>query len=111
MQDAAKHLFGEHDFRSFCVTESAEDKNTVRRIDEIEIFTEEQLGEESLVVRVVGNAFLHSMIRVVVGSLVEVGSGRREPRWLGDALEARSRVAAGPTAPACGLTFWRRDLP
>jgi tRNA pseudouridine38-40 synthase len=110
-QVAAEHLYGEHDFRSFCVAESAEDKNTVRRIEEIEIYPEEQLGEECLVVRVVGNAFLHSMIRVIVGSLVEVGTGRREPRWLGDALEARDRAAAGPTAPPHGLTFWRVEYP
>jgi tRNA pseudouridine38-40 synthase len=111
MQVAAEHLYGEHDFRSFCVTESAEDKNTVRRIEEIEIYPEEQLGEETLVVQVVGNAFLHSMIRVIAGSLVEVGTGRREPRWLGDALEARNRAAAGPTAPAHGLTFWHVEYP
>ncbi len=111
MQVAAEHLYGEHDFRSFCVTESAEDKNTVRRIEEIVIYAEEQLGEESLVVQVVGSAFLHSMIRVIVGSLVEVGTGRREPRWLGDALDAKDRAAAGPTAPPHGLTFWRVEYP
>ncbi|MDR0308641.1 MAG: tRNA pseudouridine(38-40) synthase TruA, partial [Coriobacteriales bacterium] len=54
-----------------------------------------------------GNAFLHSMIRIIVGSLVEVGSGRRDPAWIGEVLEARDRQAAGQTAPAKGLTFWR----
>jgi len=111
MQDAADALVGEHDFRSFCVTESAEGKRTVRRVDTLEVIEDEQLGERCLTVRVVGNAFLHSMIRVIVGSLVEVGCGRREVSWLAEALQARERVAAGPTAPAHGLTFWRVDYP
>ena len=61
--------------------------------------------------RVVGNAFLRSMVRVVVGTLVEVGAGRREPGWVADALAACDRSAAGPTAPAQGLTFWRVEYP
>ena len=111
MRSAAEHLLGEHDFRSFCVAASAEGKPTVRRIDAIELFAEEQLGEESLVVRVVGNAFLHSMVRTIVGTLIEVGSGRREPGWVASALAARERLAAGPTAPANGLTLWSVAYP
>jgi tRNA pseudouridine38-40 synthase len=102
---------GEHDFRSFCTAESAEGKRTVRRIDAIDLFSEEQLGEECLVVRVIGNAFLHSMVRILVGTLVEVGQGRREPAWVGEALAALRRDAAGPTAPPHGLTLWRVDYP
>ncbi len=111
MEQAARALLGEHDFRSFCVTESAEDKNTVRGLEEVELLVERQLGEDCVVVRVVGNAFLHSMVRVIVGSLVEVGAGRRDPDWLGEALEARTRAAAGPTAPPLGLTFWQVTYP
>lgn len=111
MRTAAAHLLGEHDFRSFCVADSAEDKNTVRRIDEIEISSEQQLGEGNLVVRVVGNAFLHSMIRIIVGSLVEVGTTRRDPAWLAEALAAEDRAAAGPTAPPQGLTLWAVEYP
>jgi tRNA pseudouridine38-40 synthase len=111
MEVAAEHLFGEHDFRSFCVTESAQDKTTMRRIEEIEIFAEEQLGEECLVFQVIGKAFLHSMVRIIVGSLVEVGTGRRRPHWMGEALEATDRAAAGPTAPPHGLTLWRVEYP
>jgi tRNA pseudouridine38-40 synthase len=111
MRAGAAHLLGEHDFRSFCVTESAEGKRTHRRVDVIDLFAEEQLGEECLVVRVVGNAFLHSMVRTIVGTLVEVGVGRREPQWVAEALDACDRSAAGPTAPAHGLTFWRVGYP
>lgn len=105
MSRAATQLIGEHDFRSFCVTESARDKRTMRRLDVVEIVHEEHLGESCLCVRVVGNAFLHSMVRVIVGSLVEVGCGRRRAEWLAEALAACDRPAAGPTAPAHGLTL------
>lgn len=105
MRAAARALIGEHDFRSFCVAESAEGQRTVRRVDDIELTEGEAFGEPYLEVRVVGNAFLHSMVRVIVGTLVEVGRGRREPQWVADVLEARERSAAGPTAPAHGLTL------
>jgi len=111
MRDAAGALLGEHDFRSFCVTESAEDRSTTRRIELVEVVPEEHLGEHCVTVRVVGNAFLHSMVRVIVGSLVEVGAGRREPAWLAGVLAACDRAAAGPTAPARGLTLWHVSYP
>ncbi|MDR3686044.1 MAG: tRNA pseudouridine(38-40) synthase TruA [Coriobacteriia bacterium] len=108
---AASHLVGEHDFRSFCVTISAAGKRTTRRVTSIDLFVEQALGEECLTVRVVGNAFLHSMVRTIVGTLVEVGSGRRDPQWVLDALEAQRRAAAGPTAPANGLMLWSVGYP
>lgn len=111
MQSAAAALVGEHDFRSFCVTGSALGQRTVRRLDRVEVSREAHLGEECVTVRVVGNAFLHSMVRVIVGSLVDVGAGRRAPEWLAEALHARDRAAAGPTAPAQGLTLWRVEYP
>lgn len=111
MRTAASALIGEHDFRSFCVTASAEGQRTVRRLDLVTIEPEVALGEHSIVVRVTGNAFLHSMVRVVVGSLVEVGLGRRPAAWLGEALEACDRAAAGPTAPAKGLVLWHVEYP
>ena len=107
MRRAAAYLIGEHDFKSFCLAVSAVDKPTCRNVMAIEIFEEEQLGERCLVVRVVGNAFLHSMVRSIVGSLVDVGCGRRDPQWMQEVLEARDRRAAGQCAPAQGLTFWR----
>ena len=105
MHEAATALVGEHDFASFCVTESAIGKTTVRTVRELELITEEHLGEECVTVRVVGNAFLHSMIRVMAGTLVEVGLGRQSAAWVAEALAARTRSAAGPTAPARGLVF------
>lgn len=111
MERAAAGLLGEHDFRSFCVTESAQGKNTVRRLDGIAVGPADDLGEAHLVVQVTGNAFLHSMVRVIVGSLVEVGRGARAESWPAEAMGARDRSAAGPTAPAHGLTLWRVEYP
>lgn len=111
MREAAGNLIGEHDFRSFCVTESARGKRTVRRLDLIDVQPEIILGEHCITVRVIGNAFLHSMVRTIVGSLVEVGCGRRGPGWMAASLAARDRAAAGPTAPAHGLTLWHVSYP
>ena len=111
MREGAAMLIGEHDYRSFCVSESAEGKSTVRRVDSIEITSGREMGEGCIVVRVVGNAFLHSMVRVIAGTLVEVGTGRRQPDWVAEALAARNRAAAGPTAPAHGLTLWDVSYP
>ncbi len=106
MKKASSYLIGEHDFKSFCVALSAQGKNTVRDIKQIEIYKEELLGEEGIVIKVIGNAFLHSMIRTLAGTLVEVGCKRRKPEWILDVLNACDRSAAGQKAPAQGLVFW-----
>lgn len=111
MREAAGYLLGEHDFKSFCVSESAVGKPTRRRIEALEISPAHEMGEHCIVVRVVGNAFLHSMVRIIVGSLVEVGRGKRPATWMRDALDACDRSAAGPTAPPQGLTLWHVDYP
>lgn len=105
MEEAAQHLVGEHDFKSFCKAASAVDKPTHRCVLSVGFATEQNLGEECLAFTITGNAFLHSMVRTIVGSLVEVGAGHREPTWLAEALAACDRAAAGPTAPAQGLCF------
>jgi tRNA pseudouridine38-40 synthase len=111
MREAAACLLGEHDFRSFCVTGSAEGKRTVRDVALLEIAPTCQLGEDCVELRIAGRSFLHSMVRIVTGSLVQVGKGRRAPGSIADALAACARSAAGPTAPPCGLTLWKVDYP
>lgn len=106
MERAAVRLIGEHDFKSFCVAASAVGKNTVRDLHSVTLLDDETFGERATVVRVVGNAFLHSMVRTMVGTLVEVGCGRRDPEWVDEVLAACDRRAAGQTAPAKGLVFW-----
>ena len=106
MERGAAHLIGEHDFKSFCMAASAVDKPTCRHVSEISIAAEEILGEPHRVITVRGNAFLHSMVRTIVGTLVMVGRGQRDPGWVAEVLAARDRQAAGENAPAKGLVFW-----
>lgn len=110
MSEASRCLLGEHDFRSFCKASSAQliesdGRSTCRCLTAVKVSRVREAGEDLVAVDVRGNAFLHNMVRIIVGSLVEVGRGHRDVRWLAGALEARSRQAAGPTAPAEGLTF------
>ena len=111
MAFASRALIGEHDFKSFCLAVSAEGKTTMRRVDEIAFDRMESMGEHFLVITVRGNAFLHSMVRTIVGSLELIGRGHRDVSWLAEVLEARDRSAAGPNAPAKGLVLWQVEYP
>ena len=106
MQAGADYLIGEHDFKSFCLAKSAIDKPTCRYIAEISFEKMNVLADEIVVMDIEGNAFLHSMVRTIAGSLVAVGKGRREPFWMDEVLRATDRRAAGECAPAKGLVFW-----
>ncbi len=106
MRAAAQYLIGEHDFKSFCMAASAEGKSTNRNVFSITVEPQQLWGENLVVITVKGNAFLHSMVRTIVGTLVAVGLGRRKPEWVSEVLEARNRSAAGENAPAQGLVFW-----
>jgi len=103
---AAAALTGEHDFSSFAVSASIEGKNPVRRIFSIDLVDTDYFGEPLTEIRVVGTAFLHSMVRVIVGTLAAVDARRIAWGSMPEILEARARAAAGQTAPACGLTFF-----
>lgn len=105
MQEAAAYLIGEHDFKSFCAT-AAVVETTVRKINSM---TVEKEGEE-IVLRVCGNGFLYNMVRIIAGTLIEVGRGSMEPEKIREILEAKDRAAAGPTAPACGLTLVKYEF-
>lgn len=105
MREAAAYLVGEHDFKSFCQT-GAQVESTVRTIYLIEV---EEQGAE-LVIRVCGNGFLYNMVRIIAGTLMEVGQGRRAPSDMPAILDAKDRRAAGPTAPAHGLTLMRYEF-
>lgn len=111
MASASQYLLGEHDFKSFCMAVSAKDKPTHRYVEEISFSQEEIWGSNFVVVRVVGNAFLHSMVRTMMGTLVLVGLGKRDPEWVAEVLAAKSRQAAGQNAPAQGLVLWNVRYP
>ena len=98
MRRAADHLCGTHDFRSFCGLRRFK-KSTVRTVTDIEI---ERLGPE-VRFRFTGNGFLNQMVRILTGTLVEVGLGLRTPEEMPAVLNARDRSAAGRTMPPEGL--------
>lgn len=105
MREAAAYLEGKHDFKSFCQT-GAQVESTVRTI--YLVFVEEQ-GDD-VVIRVCGNGFLYNMVRIIAGTLMEVGQGKRAPESMAEILAARDRSAAGPTAPANGLTLIKYEF-
>ena len=98
MRRAADHLCGTHDFRSFCGLRRFK-KSTVRTVTDIEI---ERLGPE-VRFRFTGNGFLNQMVRILTGTLVEVGLGLRTPEEMPAVLNARDRSASGRTMPPEGL--------
>lgn len=99
MRRAARDLIGAHDFRSFC--RPPKGGETVRRLDRVAI----SRAGDLVSLRVRGNAFLHQMVRSLVGTLVDVAEGRMEPEAMPGVLAARSRAAAGRVAPPDGLTL------
>ena len=97
MNQAAQHLLGEHDFSAFCGNAKMK-KSTVRYLRSIDI---RRSGEE-IVIDITGNGFLHNMVRILVGTLIEVGRGARQPDSI-SALFGGKRADAGFLAPAQGL--------
>jgi tRNA pseudouridine38-40 synthase len=100
MRRAARPFVGRHDFASFQARGSTT-RDTVRTIERLDIAE----GDGAITVEVEGDGFLRHMVRAIVGTLVETGSGLRDPDSTADILLATDRRAAGPTAPACGLTL------
>lgn len=100
MRQAAQHLVGTHDFKSFCsVNTQVED--TVRTIFACDVTR----SDDILTIRVTGSGFLYNMVRIIAGTLIQVGAGRMQPEQIPEILAACDRKAAGPTAPAQGLTM------
>ena len=97
MERASGYLLGRHDFSSF--TDRKDEKGCTRRIDEIQI---EKRGD-SLCMSFRGNGFMYHMVRILSGTLLEVGSGKKSARDIPEILKAKSRACAGFLAPAQGL--------
>lgn len=112
MREAAMALVGEHDFTSFESSLSPR-QSKVRTIHALTVGRPplaDDAAEAEVWIEVEGNGFLYNMVRIIAGSLVVVGAGKRRPEWLGQALAARSRPVAGPTAPPQGLVLVKIDL-
>lgn len=121
MSQGAAFLVGEHDFKSFCSVDT-QAQSTVRQVDSVEVWEAEdgwrcpseigglRSGREILI-RVTGRGFLYNMVRIIAGTLIEVGRGHIAPQQVEEILEAKNRQKAGPTAPACGLTLVGYEFP
>lgn len=104
MREAASHLIGTHDFASFCGNPRMK-KSTVRSVDRIDI--EKDGPRLSLTYH--GNGFLQYMVRILTGTLIETGLGKRSPDSIPALIGAKDRRLAAPTAPACGLCLMKVD--
>ena len=100
MERAAALLTGRHDYRSFCSNKKMK-KSTIRTVDRIELCRE---GAD-LTIAYHGDGFLYHMVRILTGTLIEVGRGARRPEEMPQILAARDRAAAGSTAPPQGLAL------
>ena len=110
MREAAAYLVGEYDFKSFC-TVRTQAEETVRTIYSLDITKQDDM----ITIRISGSGFLYNMVRIIAGTLLEVGMGAYPPEHVEEILDARDRQAAGRTAPARGLTLvsmeYQQELP
>ena len=102
MRRCALPLIGTHDFIAFCAA-GGQAKTSVRTID----FFDVQRQDTDVTLRVHGNGFLYNMVRIIAGTLIDVGHGRLPEDCIARALESKNRLDLGVTAPACGLELTR----
>ena len=102
MQRAAQDLVGAHDFKSFCSVK-AQVETTVRHIYSVDVF--QVPDTEIITIRIRGNGFLYNMVRIIAGTLIQIGNGNLAENVISGMLAAKNREAAGPTAPPQGLTL------
>lgn len=100
MTEAAKYIVGTHDFRAFCAQGSSV-KTTVRTVNKVEISKQDELIE----ITVEGTGFLYNMVRIIAGTLIEVGKNKKTPLQVKEIIEGKIRKEAGMTADAKGLTM------
>lgn len=104
MKEAAEYLIGTHDFASFCSNPKMK-KSTVRTIDSIEI----ERSKDYITFTYHGNGFLQHMVRILTGTLLEVGFSKRKPENIIELIEKKDRKLAGETAPSMGLCLIEVD--
>lgn len=98
MREACKYFIGKHDFKAFR-TEGSSVKTTTRTISQLEIIN----NNNNFDIIITADGFLYNMVRIIVGTLVEVGKGKIRPKDIDDIIKSKDRTKAGPCAPAKGL--------
>lgn len=110
MQEAAKHIVGTHDFACFQAAGGTPRKTTVRTVHSLELA---KTGDE-IIMEITGDGFLYNMVRIIAGTLLDVGRGRIDPTEISSVIKSGNRQKAGHTAPACGLylveIYFERNL-
>ena len=98
MRKAAAYIVGEHDFASFCSTGS-QVQSTVRTVYQLDVDRQQDI----ISIKIRGKGFLYNMVRIIAGTLIQVGTNVIPPEYVREIIEAKDRSIAGPTAPAKGL--------
>ena len=98
MQEAVKHFEGEHDFKGFKASGTSS-KSSVRTIYEAKVYKK----DEKIYIELTGNGFLYNMVRIIAGTLVDVGIGKILPEEIPQIIDSKKRENAGKTLPAHGL--------
>lgn len=106
MQQAARHLVGEHDFNSYRAA-ACQAHSPMRTVHKLDV----QRREDLIIIDLEANAFLHHMVRNIAGVLMAIGAGEQDVDWSREVLEARDRTQGGVTAPPHGLYFMGVDYP
>ena len=106
MAAAATQLLGEHDFTSFRA-QNCQAKSPVRTLHTLQVWRQQDL----VLIEAEANAFLHHMVRNIVGVLLAIGTGERPVQWAQEVLTARNRTLGGVTAPAAGLYLTAERYP
>ena len=95
---ASEYIVGEHDFACFC-SAGSQVQSTERCVYSLDV----KKQGDMISIRISGNGFLYNMVRIIAGTLIQVGMGVYPPEYVKDIIESKDRKMAGPTAPACGL--------
>ena len=102
MNQAAQYIVGEHDFASFC-SSGSQAETTVRTVYSCQVYKD--LENDIISIRITGGGFLYNMVRIIAGTLIKIGGSDMPAETMKDIIDAADRTAAGPTAPANGLTM------
>ncbi len=102
MIEASKYFLGKYDFKAFC-SAGGISKTTIREIYDLDINKKNDI----ITIQITGNGFLYNMVRIIVGTLIEVGLNKKKPEDIKDIILSKDRKNAGKTASACGLTLYK----
>lgn len=103
MEESAKYIMGTHDFKSFETTGGTPRDTTVRTVFDLAVKEDVHDNESDITIQITGDGFLYNMVRIISGTLMEVGLGKKTPESIEDIIIARNREKAGQTAPPGGL--------